>query len=629
MPSPPTSAAPSSPEASPKAHAAAAGLAPTGAPQGCRRVPSETTQPQPTVSREPRRAPLSPLPVADPNDDNHIGLHERLRQTAPSRMRSGSAAAAAAAPRDPPPATGATLNILDAAVVGAPPPARAAEEGAGDENADAATAPNRPAETAAVGSAGASRAADEQATLARAEAAIATAAAKAAEGHLASTVGATPLPPFDRVDHPRAIARDDDGADPSALRADTPHAPERTDGDGSENGSMGGSSGSAGALSVAIPVVTPVGIVPVAARVDLVTPCDVAVEAPGETPATERPERAEEGPGSNPGGGGELRDRGEEGAGGDVRVGGDALSAEEVQNLSTMIGADALRRSGTVGAAAMTASRLFASFPPVWVTRWVDYTSKYGLGYVLSDGTFGVMFNDATKMVQSPDFDPAADDGGGGRLDPGREGAGNSGASHAGPSRGGSSGHSGSHGRGGDRLEYRERTRRSGKTPSPPPLVFAASGATPEGLEKKVKLMRHFRGYLSQDGRSAVERSAGGLGPTPGAGGRHPSAAAATAAAAAEAERSGDAARSPYLPHVKNWLRTKHATLFRLSNRTIQVNFQDGSEVLLSSEAAATVFTSKTGRRGVYVLSDLPSDPELLRRLRYVKEVLHQLVHRA
>ena len=84
-----------------------------------------------------------------------------------------------------------------------------------------------------------------------------------------------------------------------------------------------------------------------------------------------------------------------------------------------------------------------------------------------------------------------------------------------------------------------------------------------------------------------------------------------------------------YLPHVKNWLRTKHAVLFRLSNRTIQVNFHDGSEVLLSSEAAATVFTSKSGARGVHALADLPADAELLRRLRYVKEVLHQLVHRA
>jgi polo-like kinase 1 len=70
--------------------------------------------------------------------------------------------------------------------------------------------------------------------------------------------------------------------------------------------------------------------------------------------------------------------------------------------------------------------------------------------------------------------------------------------------------------------------------------------------------------------------------------------------------------------------------LFRLSNRTIQVNFTDGSEILLSSEAQACVFVNKkTKRRSAHLLAKLPADPELLRRLRYVKEVLHQLVHRA
>ena len=69
--------------------------------------------------------------------------------------------------------------------------------------------------------------------------------------------------------------------------------------------------------------------------------------------------------------------------------------------------------------------------------------------------------------------------------------------------------------------------------------------------------------------------------------------------------------------------------LFRLSNRTIQVCFQDGSEVLLSSEASSCVFTSKSGTRTCHSLGALPQDPELLRRLRYVKEVLHQLVSRA
>ena len=37
--------------------------------------------------------------------------------------------------------------------------------------------------------------------------------------------------------------------------------------------------------------------------------------------------------------------------------------------------------------------------PPVWVTRYVDKSMKYGLGFLLSDGSVGVRFNDATKIV--------------------------------------------------------------------------------------------------------------------------------------------------------------------------------------------------------------------------------------
>ena len=34
----------------------------------------------------------------------------------------------------------------------------------------------------------------------------------------------------------------------------------------------------------------------------------------------------------------------------------------------------------------------------VWVSKWVDYSSKYGLGYILTDKSSGVNFNDSTKV---------------------------------------------------------------------------------------------------------------------------------------------------------------------------------------------------------------------------------------
>ena len=35
------------------------------------------------------------------------------------------------------------------------------------------------------------------------------------------------------------------------------------------------------------------------------------------------------------------------------------------------------------------------------VTKFVDFSSKYGLGYKLSNGAFGVLFNDSTKIITS------------------------------------------------------------------------------------------------------------------------------------------------------------------------------------------------------------------------------------
>ncbi|KAF6729517.1 Serine/threonine-protein kinase PLK2 [Oryzias melastigma] len=38
-----------------------------------------------------------------------------------------------------------------------------------------------------------------------------------------------------------------------------------------------------------------------------------------------------------------------------------------------------------------------------WVTKWVDYSNKYGFGYQLSDHTVGVLFNNGTHMSLLPD----------------------------------------------------------------------------------------------------------------------------------------------------------------------------------------------------------------------------------
>ena len=39
----------------------------------------------------------------------------------------------------------------------------------------------------------------------------------------------------------------------------------------------------------------------------------------------------------------------------------------------------------------------------VWVVQWLDYTSKYGMGYLLSSGACGVLFNDRSRLLLAPD----------------------------------------------------------------------------------------------------------------------------------------------------------------------------------------------------------------------------------
>ena len=35
----------------------------------------------------------------------------------------------------------------------------------------------------------------------------------------------------------------------------------------------------------------------------------------------------------------------------------------------------------------------------IWITKWIDYSSKYGIGYQTTDGSIGVSFNDDSKIV--------------------------------------------------------------------------------------------------------------------------------------------------------------------------------------------------------------------------------------
>lgn len=197
----------------------------------------------------------------------------------------------------------------------------------------------------------------------------------------------------------------------------------------------------------------------------------------------------------------------------------------------------------------------------VWVTRYVDYTSKYGLGFLLNNGSSGVYFNDSTKVVLN---------------------------AH------------------GDDFNYIERRKLTSKTDGTrdPSICKYNLSDYPEAMQKKVTLLKHFRSYLmEQQQREEVHDD--------------------TNLSTGSKEEKGDE-----FIYVKKWVRTRHAILFRLSNRTVQVVFHDHTEIILSSEARLVTYVDKSQQRSTHSVHEVTADPscEIAKRLKYTMDILQHLI---
>ncbi|XP_053550836.1 serine/threonine-protein kinase PLK1 [Bombina bombina] len=82
--------------------------------------------------------------------------------------------------------------------------------------------------------------------------------------------------------------------------------------------------------------------------------------------------------------------------------------------------------------------------PIFWVSKWVDYSDKYGLGYQLCDNSVGVLFNDSTRLIMYTD---------------------------------------------GDSLQYIERNNTES---------YLNVRSYPAALTKKITLLKYFRNYMSE-----------------------------------------------------------------------------------------------------------------------------------
>jgi cell cycle serine/threonine-protein kinase CDC5/MSD2 len=184
----------------------------------------------------------------------------------------------------------------------------------------------------------------------------------------------------------------------------------------------------------------------------------------------------------------------------------------------------------------------------VWVTRWVDYSNKYGLGYQLSNGTVGVLLNDLGRLLLVPET---------------------------------------------QRVVFLERIAQSGAVVTHD-MTMTQYPAT---MARKITLLRYFNNYMSENlvsGGESVLNHLANLG---------------RAGAVAESDGS-------VLPHIKAWLRTKDAIVFRLSCSSVQLNFVDHSKLVISVMQDAVMYINKAGDSQVLFLSRVTREnaPVCLRR---------------
>ncbi|OWK50719.1 Serine/threonine-protein kinase PLK1 [Lonchura striata] len=131
----------------------------------------------------------------------------------------------------------------------------------------------------------------------------------------------------------------------------------------------------------------------------------------------------------------------EEAAG--LREVGDAVSCHLADMLQQLTAVNAAKPSERVAVRQEEAEDP-ACIPIFWVSKWVDYSDKYGLGYQLCDNSVGVLFNDSTRLIMYND---------------------------------------------GDNLQYIEQNNTES---------YFTVRSYPSALNKKITLLKYFRNYMSE-----------------------------------------------------------------------------------------------------------------------------------
>ena len=215
----------------------------------------------------------------------------------------------------------------------------------------------------------------------------------------------------------------------------------------------------------------------------------------------------------------------------------------------------------------------------VLVNNWVDYSSKYGIGYMLSNGLLGVYFNDCTKLI----FNPRT-----------------------------------------NKISFIERKVTLGKDM----MYTFGINETPKELQKKMLIFQQFKKYFEEENpeKSEKEKEAKSAkklnkkAKTMREKGEKKEAKKDIKKEEKEPEKEGDSV------FLRKWMKTNQAIIFRLSNKTIQVIFKDHTEIILFNDNVSYKDKNKITKTFKIEEAVNSSNFEMNKRIKYVQNIFTKIM---
>ena len=194
--------------------------------------------------------------------------------------------------------------------------------------------------------------------------------------------------------------------------------------------------------------------------------------------------------------------------------------------------------------------------PRVFISKWIDYSNKYGLGYQLTNGCMGVYFNDSTSMILAPND---------------------------------------------MNVEYLEYARGTDKTVMNRHCYTMTT--YPDTVQKKITLMKHFKSYMQENLYKASQYT------------------------------FVDESKTHNMDFLVKYMRTKHAVLFRLTNRLVQINFFDHTKLILSNNGLVVTYINRERELKTLCLEDIVNGAgagkkeftDIASRLKYARDILESI----